>query len=208
MLFLISDQIRICVRIKGEQICQMSDRLVLQPALRCAAVAQKKQYLRDVSLLRSQRRSSYLPPLTQCRWRIHQLPRKGDGVIWAPKDSATMAASSGLRSIPPVLQESAGQVRQTLWSLPRCPRRPRHQHRRARDQCGVIEKAINVVRQGYLFFRKSELHLGSLARFSNLGSRGIPRPRSLMMFFWICGAAANYKTQKIHVLSLPAAPAS
>ena len=50
----------------------------------------------------------------------------------------------------------------------------------------VAQKAVDAVDQQRLFGRQAELH-GSLldGRQASLGSRGMPSPRSLMMFFWI-----------------------
>jgi hypothetical protein len=52
---------------------------------------------------------------------------------------------------------------------------------RARGRVGLVEKPPDGVLQKPLFVRKTEIH-GQAA----FGSRGRPRPRSPMMFFWIC----------------------
>ena len=45
------------------------------------------------------------------------------------------------------------------------------------------EEAAHAVREHVLLFGESELHAAPSLRI--FGSRGMPRPRSLMMFFWI-----------------------
>jgi hypothetical protein len=58
-----------------------------------------------------------------------------------------------------------------------------HDLAHARDRRLGFEIAPYALLEQPLLFRQSEIH--QFRPFSNLGSRGMPSPRSLMMFFWI-----------------------
>ena len=63
------------------------------------------------------------------------------------------------------------------------PRRRLHDLAHAGDRRLGVEIAPYALLEQPLLFRQSEIH--QFRPFSDLGSRGMPSPRSLMMFFWI-----------------------
>ena len=58
----------------------------------------------------------------------------------------------------------------------------------ARQRCRRVQVLVNGVDQQHLFFRETKFHdyFFSACAVMTWGSRGMPRPRSLMMFFCIC----------------------
>ncbi len=114
------------------------------------------------------------------------LPRKGLGATERPSASATSAASSRPSPRPPnasgmMTPGAPMSVRadQTSWAKPcDCSANVRTRSSgQIRGQCSddaVLHHAL-VCRQG-------KIHQAAMT----FGSRGRPRPRSAMMFFWIC----------------------
>ena len=56
---------------------------------------------------------------------------------------------------------------------------------RAREWRVIGQQARDTLGQQGLFVGKSEIH-GRFSSQASFGSRGMPSPRSAMMFFWIC----------------------
>ena len=116
---------------------------------------------------------------------ITALATNGTGATCRPSASATSAASSSVRPRPP--NSSGMRMPGTPSSASafehiarvRLARRLAH----ALERADALQRAVDALLHHLLVGGEAEFHRQAFAAF---GSRGMPRPRSEMMFFWIC----------------------